>query len=224
VFCAVFSYEVDDREAFERVYGPDGAWAGFFRRADGYLGTELLAAGGRYLLIDRWTSSQAYSEFLDSHRDEYERRAAEAEGLYVREERLGGFEAAPGPGPGFGLSVLPGRFAVCLLPPDAPAPERFWSLTRTEDELSVICTEDAVPHGATVQRGWRALRVAGPLDFTVSGVVAALTAPLAAAGISLLPVATYDTDHLFVREEALERAVAALSAAGHTVRGAGTEL
>ena len=115
------------------------------------------------------------------------------------------------------LRLLPGVFAVCRLPPDAPAPVDFWSVTRTDDELSVICTEDAVPDGALVQLGWRGLQVVGPLDFALTGVAAALTAPLAEAQVSVLPIATYDTDYLFVRESALERAVAALEAAGHRV-------
>jgi uncharacterized protein len=115
------------------------------------------------------------------------------------------------------LRVLPEVFAVCRLPPDAPSPERFWSLTRTDDELSVICTEDTVPEGALVQRGWRGLQVVGPLDFALTGVAAALTAPLAQAEVSVLPIATYDTDYLFVREETLSRAVTALEAAGHRV-------
>ena len=93
----------------------------------------------------------------------------------------------------------------------------FWSVTRTADELSVICPEDAIPEGAVVESGWRGLRVAGPLDFALTGVAAALTAPLAEAGISVLPVATFDTDYLFVREDSLPRALAALAAAGHTV-------
>jgi hypothetical protein len=79
----------------------------------------------------------------------------------------------------------------------------------------VICTEDAVPEGAVVQRGWRGLKVVGPLDFALTGVAAALTAPLAEAQV--LPIATYDTDYLFVREETMSRAVAALEAAGHRV-------
>jgi hypothetical protein len=115
------------------------------------------------------------------------------------------------------LALLPDRFAVCKLPPDAPVPADFWSVTRTADELSVICADDAVPAGAELQRGWRCLQVAGPLDFALTGVAAALTTPLAAAGVSVLPVATYDTDYLFVREEALPVAVEALRAAGHEV-------
>jgi hypothetical protein len=113
------------------------------------------------------------------------------------------------------LRLFPSVFAVCRLPPDAPSPERFWSLTCTDDELSVICTEDAIPAGAAVQRGWRGLKVVGPLDFALTGVAAALTAPLAEADV--LPIATYDTDYLFVREETLARAVTALEAAGHRV-------
>jgi hypothetical protein len=115
------------------------------------------------------------------------------------------------------LRLLPEVFAVCRLPPDAPSPERFWSLTRTDEELSVICTDDAVPAGATAHRGWRGLKVVGPLDFTLTGVATALTTPLAAAEISVLVVATYDTDYLFVRESAPAGAIAALEAAGHRI-------
>jgi heme-degrading monooxygenase HmoA len=111
VFCAVFSYWVGDRGAFERAYGPDGTWAELFRRGEGYLGTELLAGGdGRYLLIDRWGSREAYESFLAAHRDEYERRSAEAEALYEREERVGLFEAVAGGG-GLELRLLAERFA-----------------------------------------------------------------------------------------------------------------
>ena len=216
VFCAVFRYSASDRPAFERAYGPDGGWAAFFRGGIGYMGTELLASDDDYLLIDRWTSEAAYEAFLAEHREEYERRSAEAERLYVREERVGAFSSFPA-SQSLELRVLAGRFAVCRLAPDAPVPADFWSVTRTEDELSVICAEDAVPAGAAAEHGWRSLRVAGPLDFALTGVAAALTAPLAAARVSVLAVATFDTDYLFVREESLGRAVAALEAAGHIV-------
>ena len=224
MYSAVFSYEVADHSSFERAYGPDGGWARFFRGGEGYLGTELLASGDRYLVIDRWVSHAAYESFLAERREEYEARSAEAEALYVREERVGAFDgvssspAGVSPAaPGLELRLLPGAFAVCRLAPGDAPPEDFWSVTRTEDELSVICAEDAIPEGAAVERPWRGLQVAGPLDFALTGVAAALTAPLAAAGVSVLPVATYDTDYLFVREETLVRAVGALEAAGHTV-------
>ena len=83
MICSIFAYAVDPagREAFERVYGPDGEWARFFRGARGYFGTELLA-GDEYLLIHRWESEVAYDAFLDGQRDEYARRNADAASLY----------------------------------------------------------------------------------------------------------------------------------------------
>jgi hypothetical protein len=121
------------------------------------------------------------------------------------------------------LDLLAGRYAICRLGPDQPAPAWAWhgplaSVTRTPDELSIVCTEAAVPQDVEhVERGWRALRVAGPLDFGMVGVMARLTVPLAEVGISILALATFDTDYLFVREPELTRAVAALQAAGHRV-------
>ena len=121
------------------------------------------------------------------------------------------------------LDLLAEPLAICRLPPDAPPPAWAWrgafvSVTRTADELSVVCAAAAVPPGVTASAPWRALRVAGPLDLSAVGVLARLAAPLAAAGVSLFVVATYDTDWLLVREDALDAAVAALRGAGHAVR------
>lgn len=128
---------------------------------------------------------------------------------------------------GLTIEVLPGRYAVCRLDPGQDVPAWAWSgalasATRTDAELSIICAESAVPGTVErVERDWRALRVAGPLDFNVVGVMARLTAPLARAGISILALATFDTDYLLVRNPDLARAVAALRADGHTIEGAG---
>jgi len=123
------------------------------------------------------------------------------------------------------LRVHPGRFAIVRLAPDAPLPAwlfhaeaRFYSLTRTPDELSLVCAEDDLPPSVErVERGWRLLQLAGPIPFEETGVLAALTAPLAAAGVSVFAIATYDTDFVLVPERDLERALAAL-ASGHDVR------
>lgn len=120
------------------------------------------------------------------------------------------------------LRVLAGELAVCRLPADAPAPAQppsatLLSVTRTRDELSVVCAAADAPAGARVQGGWRALQVAGPLDFALTGILASLAAPLAQAGISLFAVSTYDTDYVLVADNALNAAVAALRAAGHEV-------
>lgn len=123
------------------------------------------------------------------------------------------------------LRVLPERLCVCRLPPDAtwPAPPddgSFYSATRTPAELSVVCVEDAAPAAAETENDWRALEVAGPLDFSMIGVMASLTAPLADVEVSVFVVSTYDTDYVLVHAAALERAVGALRAAGHHVEAA----
>lgn len=130
---------------------------------------------------------------------------------------------ANAPTPGLHLQLLPGRYAICRLDPAQAVPAWAWSgalasATRTDAELSIICADAAVPATVErVERGWRVLRVTGPLDFNAVGVMARLTAPLAAAGISILALATFDTDYLLVRDPDLAPALAALRAAGHRV-------
>jgi heme-degrading monooxygenase HmoA len=95
VIALVFSYEVRDASHFEAVYGPDGEWATFFSGAAGYIGTELLRdveTPSRYLVIDRWESSDAYNAFATEHRDEYMRRVDDTRFLYDQELRFGTFE------------------------------------------------------------------------------------------------------------------------------------
>ena len=91
----VFRYEVRDPEEFERAYGAEGEWAEFFKRGDGYIGTELLRdvdEPDRYLVIDRWVTAAAYSDFLAAYNDEYLRRADETRLHYLQELRFGTFE------------------------------------------------------------------------------------------------------------------------------------
>ena len=93
----VFSYETHDAAEFERAYSTDGEWAAFFTGARGYIGTELLKdveAPGRYLVIDRWESTDAYNEFVAANREEYMRRVDETRFLYDSELRFGTFESA----------------------------------------------------------------------------------------------------------------------------------
>ena len=116
------------------------------------------------------------------------------------------------------LRLLPGRFAVCRLDPHAPLPAwafhddaTFWSLTRTPDEMSLVCDEDSVPPSVErVEPGWRAFQAEGPIPFEETGVLASLAAPLADAGIPLFALSTWDTDVVLVRERDLERALAVL--------------
>jgi predicted N-acetyltransferase YhbS len=121
------------------------------------------------------------------------------------------------------LLLLDGTFAICRLDSNAPIPPwatagHFFSITRTADELSVVGRQDAVPEGVVCERGWRCLRVVGAVPFSVVGVLASLTAPLAEERISLFAVSTFDTDYLLVKEEDLTAALDALRRRGHAVR------
>ncbi len=125
------------------------------------------------------------------------------------------------------LSLAPGNFAVCQLGPRAAVPvwavqSAYFSITRTPDELSLVCPEDALPRdppaGMRIERGWRVLTVAGPLDFALTGILLAIAQPLAEAGVGIFALSTFDTDHVLVRETQLQPAITALARAGHTVR------
>jgi heme-degrading monooxygenase HmoA len=97
VIALVFSYQVHDDAEFERGYGQDGEWAQFFKSGRGYIGTELLRdveAPGRYLVIDRWESADAYNAFVAEHREEYMRRVDDTRFQYDSELRFGTFESA----------------------------------------------------------------------------------------------------------------------------------
>jgi hypothetical protein len=120
------------------------------------------------------------------------------------------------------LSVLPERFAVCRLGLSSPLPawlpdKGFVCVTRTADELSIVCDQACVPSSVKSQRGRAILSVHGPVEFSEVGVLAALAVPVADAGISIFVVSTFDTDHLIVAEEDLGRTIAALTAAGHKI-------
>ena len=120
------------------------------------------------------------------------------------------------------LRVLSDRLAVCRLPADSPWPvppadRSFFAAVRTTEEISVVVSESAVPEGAKVETDWRALEVAGPLDFAMVGVMSSLTAPLADVDVSVFVVSTYDTDYILIHAAALERAIAALRGVGHVV-------
>jgi uncharacterized protein len=119
------------------------------------------------------------------------------------------------------LSLVSGDLAICRLDAQAPIPAwaggSFYSITRTPDELSIVCDQRNVPDGIPCERGWRALRVRGQLDFALTGVLASLAAPLADAGISLFVISTFDTDYVLVKEINLRQALAALEKAGHII-------
>ena len=122
------------------------------------------------------------------------------------------------------LTVLPERYAICRLDPQAPVPSwategDFVCIARTAAELSIVCSEKNVPTGTNCEPGWRNLKCEGPLDYSLTGIMASLAEPLADAGVPIFPIATHDTDYILVKERHLEAAVRALTAYGHHVRG-----
>lgn len=119
------------------------------------------------------------------------------------------------------LTVLDEELAVCRLESGEPLPAwmagPFISLTRTINELPVVCAAVSVPDFVTADAGWRGLRVEGPLPFSLVGILASLSATLAEAEISVFVISTFDTDYILVKDEDLARAVVSLEAAGHDV-------
>ena len=121
------------------------------------------------------------------------------------------------------LSLLPDALAVCRLEQGQEIPiwateGDFSSVSRIREELSVICASSSVPENVRASRGWRAIKIVGPLDLDLVGILVSVAVPLAHAGIGILPVGTFDTDYILVKEPHLETAIHALTSYGHAVR------
>jgi len=109
------------------------------------------------------------------------------------------------------LSVLPEKLGICHLGKRAAFPEwtentDFCSLTRTDNELSIVCPQNKIPAGIMAEKNWRAFRVEGPLGFVMTGIVSSLAKPLADKGISIFYISTYETDYLLVEDKNLQAA------------------
>lgn len=120
------------------------------------------------------------------------------------------------------LIVQRQSMAVCRLDPAEPIPDwscrgKFFSLTRTTQELSIVCEEQYVPAMVTSERDWRMLKIDGILDFGLVGIVAGVSTVLAAARLGIFVLSTYDTDYILVKQAGLAKAVEALRLSGYQV-------
>jgi hypothetical protein len=128
------------------------------------------------------------------------------------------------------LALLPGDYAICRLPAGSPVPAGLLevaaaagsgaeviSVTWTPDEVSILCPAARAPRDATVETPWRCLRVAGPVQLALTGILASIVSPLADARVNIFAFSTFDTDYLLVPAVRLSEALAALAAAGHRV-------
>jgi uncharacterized protein len=126
------------------------------------------------------------------------------------------------------MTLLPERFCVTRLPGNSRLPEwalmgSFFSVTRTGDELSVVCELSLVPPEVQSQPGWRILKVHGPFVLSEIGVLSSLASPLAEAKVSLFAISTFDTDYVLVAAATLSAALKALEQAGHKIHRSKTE-
>ena len=118
------------------------------------------------------------------------------------------------------LEFLPQTFTVAKIPHHSPIPEgEFVFTARTDTEFSLVCPTSATPENTPIREdGWRGLRIAGTLEFSLIGILAKLSAVLAEANVGIFAVSTFDTDYIFLKEENLIRAKAALQNAGYRIQ------
>jgi len=117
----------------------------------------------------------------------------------------------------FTLFILPKELGICHFSKNSPIPKwaekskGFYSITRTLDELSIVCLQENIPPDVMAEKNWRAFKVKGPLGFSLTGIVASLSKPLAEAQVSILYISTYETDYLLVEEKNLQKTKEVLS-------------
>ena len=114
------------------------------------------------------------------------------------------------------LSILEDNFAVCRLAADEMIPVwaltgKFYSISKTHDELSIVCPEKEVPDYVKSEKGWRAIKVEAVLEFSQTGILASLAVPLAEAKISIFAISTFNTDYIFVKDNNLNKAIKVLN-------------
>jgi len=120
------------------------------------------------------------------------------------------------------LFLLPETFAICHFVPGTPLPNwvqtnAFFSLTSTSEEVSLVCLLESLPSDVDADRDWRCFKLLGPIPFSLTGILNAITAPLAQANLGIFTISTYDTDYVLVKQEVLPQALSALTDAGHTI-------
>lgn len=114
------------------------------------------------------------------------------------------------------LSILPEKLAICRLDEKSPIPDwvlkdSFFSITRTLNELSIVCFQENIPGGVLFEGEWRAFKLESVGDIYSVGIIASLAKPLADSGISLFNISTYETNYLLVEEKNLPKAKEILS-------------
>ncbi|MDP7621635.1 MAG: ACT domain-containing protein [SAR324 cluster bacterium] len=118
------------------------------------------------------------------------------------------------------LSVLSETFTIHQLSQDVSIPEEilkcnYYSVSKTENELSLVCSEVIEVQSLQSSKGWKCIKVAGPLDFNLTGILAGISDILAQTNISIFAISTFDTDYILVKTQDLSSARAKLRKAGY---------
>jgi uncharacterized protein len=113
------------------------------------------------------------------------------------------------------LKFLKGKYGVCRLDksdstPPWVNPNDFYSITKTSNELSIVCSQDNIPNDIKYEKDWRILKIEGPLDFSLVGILSKISSILAQKGISIFAISTYDTDYILVKDKDMDNAIESL--------------
>ena len=120
------------------------------------------------------------------------------------------------------MKLLKEHFGVCRLGKDEIIPEwlknsEFYSITKTAEELSIVCSQNCIPSDIKCENNWRSLKVEGPLDFSLIGIMSSISTILAQEKISIFAISTYDTDYILVKDNDIANAVNALSSENYEI-------
>ncbi len=119
------------------------------------------------------------------------------------------------------FGIIKGSFTIHRLSPESEIPDNisrssFYSISKTDEELSIVCPSSLPVISENSDAGWSCLKVIGPLDFSLTGILSDISAILAKAGVSIFAISTFDTDYILVKSDSLENAKKVLQKAEHT--------
>ncbi|TGY43714.1 ACT domain-containing protein [Clostridium sartagoforme] len=120
------------------------------------------------------------------------------------------------------LKLLKDKYSVCRLDKNNEIPkwifdEEIFSITKTEDELSIVCLQDKISNDIICEKDWKILKIEGPLDFSLVGILSKISTLMANNKISIFAISTYDTDYILIKEESVDKAIKVLESNSYSI-------